>query len=139
MSDEPDRGAEDEEGAVASEPTPVDRVMPDNAYSDDDYEEYIGSHEQRLADQRSNAIEAGRRKGGLAGAAMAGAMFAVAEIYEGPKKDDKPVTVEASSDPDDVDRDGIDVSVGDVDVGSPALPTLGPVVDRAGQRKRPQV
>ena len=90
------------------------------------------------ADARRYAIEAGKRKGGLAGAAMAGAIFAVADIVEGPKKDDKPVTVEASSDPDDVDRDGIDVQVGDLDVGSPALPTLDPVTERS-TRKPPQV
>ncbi|MEQ9163089.1 MAG: hypothetical protein RLN74_10290, partial [Ilumatobacter fluminis] len=94
--------------------------------------------EQELADARRYAIEAGKRKGGLAGAAMAGAMFAVADIVEGPKKDDKPVTVEASSDPDDVDRDGIGVQVGDVEVGSPALPTLEPVTERH-HRKPPQV
>lgn len=139
MSDEAGTDAEDDAPVRDSGLTPVDRVMPDGAYSDDVYEEFIESHEQRLEQQRSSAIEAGRRRGGVAGAAMAGAMFAVAEIYEGPKKDDKPVTVEASSDPEDVDRDGIDVSVGDVDVGSPALPTLGPVVDRANQHKRPQV
>lgn len=136
MPDQSDRGVDDgdiETPAVS----PIDRAMPDDA--DPAYEHFIDTHEQRLADQRANAIEAGRRKGGLAGAAMAGAMFAVAEIYEGPKKDDKPVTVEASSDPDDVDRDGIDVSVGDVDVGAPALPTLEPVSERANQRKRPQV
>jgi hypothetical protein len=144
MSDDADHGPPDAARAkhaddAPAERTPVDRVMPDGASSDDVYDEFIETHELRLEDQRANAIEAGRRKGGLAGAAMAGAMFAVAEIYEGPKKDDKPVTVEASSDPEDVDRDGIDVSVGNVDVGSPALPTLGPVVERANQRKRPQV
>ena len=119
---------------TASGRAPVDRALPEPAY-----DELIDAHERRLDEQRLSAIEAGRRKGGLAGAAMAGAMFAVAEIYEGPKKDDKPVTVEASSDPDDVDRDGIELAVGEVAVGSPALPALAPVVDRATQRRRPQV
>ncbi len=36
-----------------------------------------------------------------------GAMLAVAEIYEGPPKEDAPVTVEASSDPTDIDKDGV--------------------------------
>lgn len=94
-----------------------------------------GYHE-RLAEARRSAIEAGRRKGGVAGAAMAGAMLAVAEIYEGPRKDDAPVTVEASGDPDDVDRDGIGVTVGEVDVAAPPLERLDPVV--ADQRKRPR-
>ena len=94
-------------------------------------------YEERLAELRRSAIEAGRRKGGVAGAAMAGAMLAVAEIYEGPRKDDAPVTVEASGDPHDVDRDGIDVDVGDVGVAAPALERLDPVV--GDQRKRPQL
>jgi hypothetical protein len=94
-------------------------------------------YEERLAEARRSAIEAGRRKGGVAGAAMAGAMIAVAEIYEGPKKDDAPVTVEASGDPHDVDRDGIDVQIGEVDVAAPALERLDPVA--GDQRKRPQL
>ncbi len=112
--------------------------IPERAEALDDavYDEYIGAYEERLAQQRASSIEAGRRKGGVAGAAMAGAMLAVADIVEGPKKDDKPVTVEASSDPDDIDRDGIDVQVGDVGVEAPALERLDPVVDH---RKRPQL
>ncbi len=101
------------------------------------HREMMEAHEERLAAQRRSAIEAGRRKGGVAGAAMAGAMLAVAEIYEGPPKEDAPVTVEASSDPIDVDRDGIDVSVGVVDVASPPLERLDPVV--GDKRKPPQV
>jgi hypothetical protein len=133
-----DRSTSDGAAVGESDLSPVDRVLPD-LDAGEVYAAFIETHEERLADQRANAIEAGRRRGGVAGAAMAGAMFAVAEIYEGPKRDDKPVTVEAASDPEDVDRDGIDVSVGDVDVGAPALPMLGPVVDRANRRKRPQV
>ena len=100
------------------------------------HEQMLSDHEARLAEQRSSAIEAGRRKGGVAGAAMAGAMMAVAEIYEGPPKEDAPVTVEASSDPTDIDRDGVDVSVGEVDVSAPALQRIDPVGD---DRKRPQL
>ena len=111
----------------------------DRALPEPDYDDLIERHEAALAEQRQSAIEAGRRRAGVAGAAMAGAMLAVAEVYEGPKKDDKPVTVEASSDPDDVDRDGISLAVGDVEVGAPALPTLDPVVERANQRRPPQV
>jgi hypothetical protein len=91
---------------------------------------------ERLAEARRSAIEAGRRKGGVAGAAMAGAMLAVAEIYEGPRKDEAPVTVEASGEPDDVDRDGIGVTVGEVDVAAPPLERLDPVV--GDSRKRPR-
>jgi hypothetical protein len=111
----------------------ADRALPEPGY-----DERMAAHEEELADARRYAIEAGKRKAGLAGAAMAGAMFAVADIVEGPKKDDKPVTVESATDPDDVDRDGIDLQVGDVGVGSPALPTLDPVTERS-TRKPPQV
>ncbi|MAT07017.1 MAG: hypothetical protein CL424_18440 [Acidimicrobiaceae bacterium] len=125
---DPDAGPD-----AGSTPGAADRALPDPGYDD-----AISAHEERLADARRYAIEAGRRKGGLAGAAMAGAMFAVADIVDGPKKDDKPVTVESATDPDDVDRDGIEMRVGEVDVGSPALPSLDPVTERAA-RKPPQV
>jgi uncharacterized Ntn-hydrolase superfamily protein len=101
------------------------------------HDQMVADHEQRLAEQRASALAAGRRKAGLAGAAMAGAMLAVAEIYEGPPKEDAPVTVEASSDPTDLDKDGVDVTVGDVDVSAPPLERLDPVV--GDQRRRPQV
>lgn len=108
------------------------RAMPDAAH-----EEFVARHEEQLAEQRASAIEAGRRKGGVAGAAMAGAMMAVAEIYEGPPKEDAPVTVEASSDPTDIDSDGVEVTVGEVDVSAPALERVDPVV--GDQRKKPQL
>ena len=117
-----------------SEPNAADRAMPPPTY-----EEFLARQEDRLADQRRSSIEAGRRKGGAAGAAMAGAMLVVGEIYQGPPKDDRPVTVEASSDPDDVDRDGLDLTVGDVEVEAPPLPALDPVVLRGQHGTPPQV
>jgi hypothetical protein len=125
--------AADEGASTEPASTPADRALPAPTY-----EQYLEVQEERLVALSLSAIEAGRRKGGVAGAAMAGAMLVVSEIYEGPRKDDKPVTVEASSDPDDVDRDGIDVSVGEVDVSAPALPRLDPVVSRS-DAKPPQV
>ncbi len=112
------------------EASAADRAMPGG-------DEYILQQEERLAEQRASAIAAGRRKGGAAGAAMAGAMLAVAEIYEGPPKEDAPVTVEASSDPHDVDADGVEVTVGEVDVAAPPLERLDPV--GGDDRKRPQL
>ena len=119
------------------EPHAPDAPEASDAASASAYDEMLRDHEQRLAVQRTSAIAAGRRKGGVAGAAMAGAMLAVAEIYEGPPKEDAPVTVEASSDPTDIDRDGVDVTVGEVDVSAPALERIDPVV--GDQRKRPQL
>ena len=115
------------------DPDAASRAMPEPT----EHDEFVTRHEEKLAEQRASAIEAGRRKGGVAGAAMAGAMMAVAEIYEGPPKEDAPVTVEASSDPNDIDKDGVDVTVGEVDVASPPLERLDPVV--GDQRKKPQI
>ena len=61
-------------------------------------------------DRDRSSIEQGRRIGGLPGAMMAGAMIALRDIYEGPKRDDGVVTVDAPSEPHDVDRDGVELS-----------------------------
>lgn len=101
---------------------------------------YIEQAERDVLERRRAAVEAGRRKGGLAGAAMAGAMFAVSEIVEGPKKDDAPVVVEANSDPTDVDRDGVTVDLDEVTVETPALERLEPLsAPRTGTRRPPVV
>lgn len=76
--------------------------------------------EEAEAARRRSAIEAGRRKGGLAGAAMAGVMLGLRDIYEGPPKDDEIVVVsEAPGDPDDIDTDGIRGRVDDIDYWAP--------------------
>ena len=76
--------------------------------------------EERYASHRVATIEAGRRKGGLAGAAMAGVMLGLRDIYEGlPKEDTIVAIVESPDEPVDIDTDGISVSVGDVDVWAP--------------------
>jgi hypothetical protein len=120
--------------SAADGPDAAERAGIPDALDAEVYAEYVAAYEERLATQRWSSIEAGRRKGGAAGAAMAGAMLVVSEIVEGPLKDDAPVTVEASGEPDDVDRDGIDVCVGDVDVGAPALERLDPVTDSRRRR-----
>jgi hypothetical protein len=74
---------------------------------------------EALALRRASAIAAGRRKGGVAGAAMAGAMLALKEIYEGPQREEIVATVESPGEPGDIDKDGIEVTVGDVDVWAP--------------------
>jgi len=116
---------------------PVAESLTDAERSAAAHAEMLAQHEEALAEKRRSAIEAGRRKGGIVGAGMAGAMLAVAEIYEGPPKEDAPVTVEASSDPTDIDKDGVDVTVGEVDVAAPPLERLAPIVTDA--RKPPQI
>ncbi|MGH9270734.1 MAG: hypothetical protein ACRDZ2_05635 [Ilumatobacteraceae bacterium] len=92
----------------------------------------------QLARDRS-MIEHGRRMGGAAGAALAGAMIAVRDIYEGPKRDDGQVVVDAPSEPHDVDRDGVELTadeVGGIDaVAVPAQPRLPPIT-RSNTRRR---
>lgn len=72
--------------------------------------------EEIAARRRNSSIEAGRRKAGSAGAAMAGAMLALSEIYEGPKRDEIVAVSETPDEPTDIDADGIRVDVGDVTV-----------------------
>lgn len=99
-------------------------------------DEHGRSLEEALAERRRSAIEAGRRKGGAAGAALAGAMIAVSDIVEGPRRDDAPVTVEASGEPDDVDRDGVAVDVDGVSVVAPPLERRAPVSAERSVRSR---
>jgi hypothetical protein len=98
--------------------------------------EVIADRERRLAEARASSIEAGRRKGGLAGAAMAGAMLALRDIYEGPTKEEIPIEVEASGEPHNLDRDGVDLTVDGVDVSSPPLERKDPLPASKGRRSR---
>ena len=76
--------------------------------------------EEAAAARRLSMIEAGRRKGGVLGAAAAGAMLGLRDVYEGPPKDDDIVVVsEAPGDPGDIDLDGITGRVADVDFWAP--------------------
>lgn len=78
---------------------------------------------EALAQRRASAIAAGRRKGGVAGAAMAGAMLALKDIVEGPQRDEIVAVAESPDKPTDIDKDGIEVTVGDVDVWAPPPPS----------------
>jgi len=130
------------EAAPASdESAPGDEALDDEAFGDETFGDdpaddvaALAAYEERLAAQRVWAIAAGRRKGGLAGAAMAGAMLAVSDIIEGPPKEDAAVTVEASSDPHDLEKDGFGATVDGVDVEAPPLERLDPVTNRKPRR-----
>ena len=91
--------------------------------------------ERRVADARLSSIAAGRRKGGR-GAAMAGAMLALRDIYEGPTKEEIPIEVEASGEPHDLDRDGVDMTVEGVDVSAPPLERKDPLPAPKARRQR---
>ena len=115
-----------------------DDASDDDAFDDDDVfagDPSLAAYEERLASQRTSAINAGKRKAGLAGAAMAGAMFALSEIIEGPPKEDSPVTVEASSKPHDLEKEGFGTTVDGVDVEAPPLERVDPLTNRKAPRR----
>ena len=121
-------------------PGPDDSVPEDEDESFDEYDVFAGDpslaeYEERLAAQRASAINAGKRKAGLAGAAMAGAMLAISEIIEGPPKEDAAVTVEASSKPHDLEKEGFGATVDGVDVEAPPLERVDPVTNRKSPRR----
>lgn len=119
MSDE-DRTVGEHDGADVDDTVDADadaRTLNDDAVEFDvDESAWQRAEDEALADRRVSSIEAGRRKGGVMGAAMAGAMLAIQEIYEGPKKDEMVAVSESPDEPGDIDKDGILVNVGDVDV-----------------------
>jgi hypothetical protein len=83
--------------------------------------------EEAAAARRLSMIEAGRRKGGILGAAAAGAMIGLRDVYEGPpKQDDIVIEIESSGKLDDIDVDGIAGTVDDVDFWAPPPPPQNP-------------
>lgn len=79
--------------------------------------------EEAEAARRLSMIQAGRRKGGIIGAAAAGAMIGLRDIYEGPpKQDDIVIEIESSGEPTDIDVDGIAGTVDEVDFWAPPPP-----------------
>ena len=86
-----------------------------------------------LADDRPAAIRRARRLGGLPGAVLAGALMGLKDVLD-PPKDKQAVVVEASSEPHDIDKDGIDMELdGDRRAVSPPLP---PIAAHAPRRRR---
>ena len=107
--------------------------------------DWADAERQLLADAnalaRDNAMrDRGRKLGGAAGAALAAAMIAIRDIYEGPPKDDGSVVVDAPTEPEDLDRDGLELGADEIgglnDVAVPALPRRPPVVGRRTSRRR---
>jgi hypothetical protein len=92
------------------------------------------------AERDRSSIEQGRRIGGLPGAMVAGAMIALRDIYESPKRDDGQVVVDAPSEPHNVDRDGVELAAEEIggpdDVAVPAQPRLDPVVSSRRRSRR---
>jgi CO/xanthine dehydrogenase FAD-binding subunit len=77
----------------------------------------IRDREEYRASRKLSSIEAGRRKGGLLGAALAGAMVTLSELYEGKEiKDDIEEVSESAGKVGDIDKDGIGLTVAGVNV-----------------------
>ena len=106
----------------------------------------IAEAERRLLGEANVAArdqamrERGRRIGGAAGAALAGAMIAIRDVYEGPPKDEGSVVVDSPTEPEDVDRDGVALAAEEVggahDIAVPAQPRRAPIVGRRTSRRR---
>lgn len=77
----------------------------------------IRDREEYRASRKLSSIEAGRRKGGLLGAALAGAMVTLSEMYEGKEiKDDIEEVSESAGKVGDIDKDGIGLTVAGVNI-----------------------
>jgi hypothetical protein len=97
-------------------------------------------HAANELDRNRSMVAEGRRKGGAVGAAMAGAMIALRDIMEGPKKDEGVVVVDSPTDPIDLDEDGVRLDADEVgsahDIDVPAQPRRAPIVGRRASRRR---
>jgi hypothetical protein len=93
-------------------------------------------HAANELDRNRSMVAEGRRKAGAVGAIMAGAMIALRDIVEGPKKDEGVVVVDSPTDPLDLDTDGVRFEADEVggshDIAVPAQPRRAPLV--AGRR-----
>ncbi len=85
----------------------------------------------------SDPVATARRRHGAAGAVLAAGLFGV-DIALGRKpKEEAPIVVDASSDPHDVDRDGIRIQVdADTQVYAPPMPPSQPSAAKPPKRKR---
>jgi len=83
-------------------------------------------------------IATARRQHGIAGAIMAGAMLAIDEAMGLRKvKQEAPIVIDASSDPLDIDTDGIDIPVDDqTSIFAPPQPRSKPHAKSHGKPSR---
>ncbi len=77
--------------------------------------------EEAAAELRQSIRESGRRKGGVMGAAIAGAMIAVQEIYEGRLFEEIAIVAEADGEPHDLDTDGVRLSIEHNHISAPPI------------------
>ncbi len=107
---------DDLDNAAQTQVDPGQWADPDDAVQ----QRIIRDREEYRAERKLSTIEAGRRKGGLLGAAMASAMVTMSELYEGKEiRDDIEEVSESAGRVGDIDADGIAVSVDGTSVWAP--------------------
>jgi hypothetical protein len=88
-----------------------------------------------MGDDRAAVIRRARKIGGLPGAVLAGALMGLKDVLD-PPKDKQAVVVEASSEPHDIDKDGIDMELdGTRRAVAPPLPPMLPHPVRRRRRR----
>jgi hypothetical protein len=97
--------------------------------------------EAAIAERNRQMRERARQIGGVPGAMMAGVMIALRDVYDAaPKRDNGAPMVIAPGEPHDVDRDGMELSAGELggadDVTIAALDRRPPLLARARRRGR---
>jgi hypothetical protein len=108
--------SDDLESAVTAA---ADRIAPEGfaALDEELQARIVSDREEYRASRKLSSIEAGRRKGGLLGAALAGAMVTLSELYEGKEiKDDIEEVSESAGKVGDIDKDGIGLTVAGVSI-----------------------
>jgi hypothetical protein len=81
-------------------------------------------------------VETARRRHGTAGAIVAAGMLGIEQVLGRKPKEEAPIIVAAPTDPLDVDRDGISVTIDDeVALVAPPLPRTAPVQRQSKRNK----
>lgn len=122
--------------------TSLDHVEADGEWADDEFDD-VPADEVEVGDDgeefgvEPDPIGSARRRHGAAGAVIAAGMFAFEQFFGRKPKEEAPVVVDAPSEPHDIDRDGIILSVDDdTDIVAPALPRTPPVEPPKKSKRR---
>lgn len=84
----------------------------------------LEEYQEELITRREATIAAARRRHGTAGAAIAAVGLQLQKMYEGKEDNEPAVIVEASSDPEDLDAEGINIDLDGDSYHAPPLERL---------------
>lgn len=94
------------------------------------------THDEPLEPAGADLVETARRRHGTAGAIVAAGMLGIEQVLGRKPKEEAPIVVAAPTDPLDVDRDGISVTIDDeVALVAPPLPRTAPVQRQSKRNK----